>query len=155
MTTLNGKNKVERQINKAKKYLGIELVRASNKYLNIESVDSNKKYYFVSPTSCLVVKNGELLMVKPLNKKDEKPFFFKTFAVLKTSEYFNGGGFIVSPFWSDVKKEMSNLSKGFDDIVPLNLKNLNEYKIKIGENVIEWNNFNKEKWWIRSEILYS
>ena len=135
MKTQNGNNKLERQINKAKKYLEIELVKFSNRYLCIENVNPNKKYYFVDPQSCSIVKNGKLLLIKPLNLKREKPFFFKIFAVLKTSDYFNGGGFIVCPFWENDKEKMANLAKGYDDIVPLNLKKLNGYKIKIGENV--------------------
>lgn len=46
MKTANGKNKLERLINKAYKYLNITLKKASNKYLYIENVKSKMEKMF-------------------------------------------------------------------------------------------------------------
>ena len=52
MKTANGKNKLERLINKAYKYLNITLKKASNKYLYIEKVDE---------------KENEMVLLAPLH----------------------------------------------------------------------------------------
>ena len=58
MKTINGKNKLERLINKAYKYLNITLKKASNKYLYIEKV-AEKENEMVSNCHQLKLKAAD------------------------------------------------------------------------------------------------
>lgn len=133
MKTVNGKNKLERQINKAKKYLGIELVESSNQYLKVKSYDEANTYV-VSKEAAKLVKNGELYVIKPQNWNDEiKPLFVKPFATIETDNliWFKLNPEFVS---EEVKNELEEVLKGFDDIFTMKEFYKNSTWIEVRKN---------------------
>lgn len=117
MKTVNGKNKLERQINKAKKYLNIELVESSNKYLKIKNFD--KENTFIIFNNFDISKNGEWALIRPVNKSNpDKPFFKKEFGTINGKMYFHKDVefCIFKSFGNDEHNELLDLAKGFDDV---------------------------------------
>lgn len=109
MKTINGNNKLERQITKAQKYLNIELVDSSNKYLEIKNYDQETTFIFFGKPK--MVKNGELMVLETLNGK---PIFLKSWAGLVENNYF--GEFVIFKSWSGNHAELLELAKGCDDV---------------------------------------
>lgn len=101
-----GSNKLERQINRAKKYMNIELVESSNKYLKIKSWAKNT---FVIVNNTKIVKNGELTLIQPINGNGEV-FYKPSWATLSINNF----------------KTNYNTLTVFVENDPIKLKRLNE-----------------------------
>lgn len=114
MKTINGNNKLERQINKAKKYLNIDLVEQSNKYLKIADFDKENTFIAVGD-SWKLVKNGELIVIDSTNL--EKAIFKKEFGCLyEKDSYFNGSFCIFKSYGEKEHQILKEISEGCDDI---------------------------------------
>lgn len=132
MFTVNGKNKLERQINKAFKYLEIKLSNLSNKYLEIE--EFNKENTFIAIDNSKIVKNGELLVISPINLKD-KVIFKPKWATLIVNNYYNNyqNYVIFQEKNPEQLKVLNELANGYDDIYRLD-DFLKKQKIQIEKN---------------------
>ena len=109
----NGTNKLERQKNKAKKYLGIELIDYSNTYWKIGKFDPTNT--FILFTNYRIVKNGEMVIIEPLNRVRE--YFKKTFGVIyEERPYYYNAYVIFQSYGEKQQEELLELCKGFDDI---------------------------------------
>ena len=121
MVSVNGKNKLERNINKLKKYFGLELIiNGKNGVLqgNMEGIVGVPRY------SVKVVKNGDLLVINLAN--DDEPFFVKPFFAFTDKKnkwvYFK-------PYGQKIIDRINHLIKGADEVFKLSeiMKN-NLYK---------------------------
>lgn len=114
MKTVNGKNKLERQINKLKKYLNIIVEERSNKYLTITDFDEENTFIFIGTPR--YVKDGDLCLIEPINATE--PLFFKSWSVYyeKASWYFNYQDFVIFKTWEGNHKKVIELAKGADDV---------------------------------------
>ena len=109
----NGTNKLSRQKNKALKYLGIELLDYSNTYWKIGSFDPTNT--FILFTNYRIVKNGEMVIIEPLNRIRE--YFKKTFGVIYEERPYYYNPFIIFQSYGEQQhQELLELCKGFDDI---------------------------------------
>lgn len=126
-----GSNKLERQINRAKKYMNIELVESSNKYLKIKSWAENT---FVIVNNTKLVKNGELTVIQPINGNGEV-FFKNTWATLRINNYKTNYNTLCVFVENDETKlaKLNELANGCDDLWRLEdfLKN---QKVEIERN---------------------
>lgn len=113
MKTVNGNNKLERQINKAKKYLNLTLKEDTNKYLKVDinSIDNDVFIWFGEPKTT----KYESLMIKPLNG-NEKVFFKKEWATIKQTNYYLGSFVIFKSFGENEYNELCEIAKGCDDL---------------------------------------
>lgn len=116
MKTINGKNKSERQINKTQKYLNIELKNNSNNYFEIESFDSSKAFAFLGEAK--LIDKYQSFAFNPLNSKDGKAIWKKTFAVMKATLDKKNFFYIFNSYEGDHQK-LLDLSEGHDDIIKL------------------------------------
>lgn len=91
MKTVNGKNKLERLMNKAYKYLNITLKKISNKYLYIEKVDE---------------KENEMVLLAPLHST--KLVSTKNDLII----FKINKNYVSESLWKNIEEEL----KGFDDI---------------------------------------
>ena len=109
----NGTNKLERQKNKAKKYLNIELVDYSNTYWHIGDYD--RENTFILFTNFRIVKNGELVIIEPLNRVRE--YFKKSFAVIYEERPYYYNAYVIFKSYGDKQhEELMELVSGYDDI---------------------------------------
>lgn len=109
----NGTNKLSRQKNKALKYLGIELLDYSNTYWKIGSFDPTNT--FILFTNYRIVKNGEMVIIEPLNRIRE--YFKKTFGVIYEERPYYYNPFIIFQSYGEQQhEELIELCKGYDDI---------------------------------------
>lgn len=132
MKTINGNNKLERQVNKAKKYLGIELVNASNKYLKINDIEDKENTYIIFGEGINYSQLKDLFILKPLNGNGNV-FFVKEWAVIsEMGSYYYGDYVIFKPFKEEDKNLAKELSKGYDDIY-----NLDEFIRKNGQFLVK------------------
>ena len=83
MTTINGKNKTERLINKAKKYVNVDLRSTSNKYFVAATDDKNVLVADKGTWSIKKTRYGVKYLIEPNNL--EKPFWIAHFAVVEGS----------------------------------------------------------------------
>lgn len=116
METIN----LERQINKAKKYLGIELEVVTNNYLKIANIEDKANTYiaFGEAVSHLIAK--ELYVIKPINGNG-KVFFIKDWATInENGSYYYGNYVIFQPYTLHDKSLAKELAKGADDLFNLN-----------------------------------
>lgn len=118
MKTVNGKNKLERQITKAKKFVGVELEEKSNKYLqvtNLESVASDVYIYFGNFAD-LQTKYGRKIKFQPLNA--QKEYWFNEWGTIHDKNYYDN--FVIIKAYNDkLREEFSELAKGADDVFEL------------------------------------
>ena len=112
----NGTNKLSRQKNKAFKYLGIELLDYSNTYWKIGNYDPTNT--FILFTNFRVVKNGEMVIIEPLNRIRE--YFKKTFGVIYEERPYYYNPFIIFQSYGEQQhEELLELCRGYDDIYTL------------------------------------
>ena len=121
MKTINGKNKVERTINKLVKYLGIETKNESNQYLKITNFE--KPIFKVAPETIKCRK--DLFIIELANT--EKTFFTKDWATIRIS-----GMIAFAPWKPEDVAELERLAKNGDDVE----------KVKIGEKIHKKHAFN-------------
>lgn len=127
MKSINGNNKLERQINKAKKFLGIELVDHSNQYLKINDIEDKGNTYIILGEGIKYSKLKDLFILKPLNSNG-RVFFVKEWAAIsEMGSYYYGDYVIFKPYKEEDKILAKELSKGYDD-----LYNLEEFIRKNG-----------------------
>lgn len=120
MKSINGNNKLERQINKAKKYLGVELEVATNNYLKIANIEDKENTYIAFGESVSHLRTKELYVIKPINGNG-KVFFIKDWATIaEDNSFYNGKYVIFKPYSLQDKLAAAELAKGFDDICNLN-----------------------------------
>jgi len=118
MKTVNGKNKLERQITKAKKYSGAEIYDATNKYLKVRDAEKDT-YIFFGEFKDLDTKYGEKILIEPVNA--EKPIWLNKWATINEDNYYDT--FVIFRAFNDkMKAECERLNKGQDDL--FNLKDL-------------------------------
>lgn len=130
MKTVNGNNKLERQINKALKYNELVLVEDSNKYLRIEKWNESKTF-FVSNESVKFGSNqyGEYAMLIPLNIA--KPIFIKPWNVINAYGLDGGQvGYFVYTYKDSDAATLNDLVKGDDGVLNLNPEINNRFRIK-------------------------
>ena len=109
----NGTNKLSRQKNKAKKYLNIDLVDYSNTYWYI--TDFDKENTFILFTNYRIVKNGEMVIIEPLNRIRE--YFKKSFGVIfEERPYYYSPFVIFQSYGEQQHQELLELCRGYDDI---------------------------------------
>lgn len=130
MKTVNGNNKLQRQINKALKYNEMVLVEDSNKYLRIEKWNESKTF-FVSNESVKFGCNqyGEYAMLVPLNIA--KPIFIKPWNVINA--YGLDGvqlGYFVYVWKDEHAATLNDLVKGDDGLLNLNPELNSRFRIK-------------------------
>lgn len=131
MKTINGNNKLERQINKANKYLGIELVENTNKFLKIENIKDKENTYIAFGEAISYSTSKELFIIKPINANG-KVFFVKEWATINESNNFYHGKYVIfQPYKLEDKLLAKELAKGADDIF-----NLNDYINKNGSFLV-------------------
>lgn len=131
MKTINGNNKLERQINKANKYLGIELVENTNKFLKIENIKDKENTYIAFGEAISYSTSKELFIIKPINSNG-KVFFAKEWATINEDNNFYHGKYVIfQPFKLEDKLLAKELAKGADDIF-----NLNDYINKNGSFLV-------------------
>lgn len=133
MTTMNGKNKLQRLINKLQKYLNLNLTEHTNKYLKVKK-ENYKNDIFVVPTNITKLsKNNEWLIIKPTNFKLDKPIIIKSFNAFRVNNWFINDITIFKlnfDFINDeVKQALKDCLLGSDDIFTINdfLKNKEIY----------------------------
>ena len=85
MKTINGKNKLERLINKAYKYLNITLKKTTNKYLYIEKVDEKEnEMVLLAPLSSAKLINSKYGPKYAINVDNiEEKIWVPTFAAME------------------------------------------------------------------------
>lgn len=122
---VNGKNKLERQINKAKKYVGLTLAHASNNYLKVIGIDDPENTYVFFGD---VNEWNDKVIIQATNMN--KGIFIKKFATVQ-SKMWREGGFvyftIFRPFFDNDKALCKENAKGAEDLFLLSdwLKNNN------------------------------
>ena len=146
MKTINGKNKLERLINKAYKYLNITLKKASNKYLYIEKVDENdNEMVLLAPlhsAKLVSTKYGSKYAINVDNV--EETIWVSNFAALELNNYHNdliifkiNKNYVSESLWKNIEEAL----KGFDDIwlVSEYIKNKTIYVLQSGNKYIDKN----------------
>lgn len=118
MKSVNGNNKLERQINKAKKYMDIVLEESSNKYLIIRDFDKTNTFIVVNAAKR--VKGRELTVIEPANSNG-KVIFKPTWATLKINNFKSGYNELTIFQEKDPEKLnwLKELCAGADDIYTL------------------------------------
>ena len=118
LKNVNGKNKLERQINKAKKYVGLTLADASNKYLKIIGIDDPANtYIFFGETN----EYEDKVIIQAENM--DKGIFVKKFATVQSQMWRNGGFVyftIFRPFFDNDKAACAENAKGAEELFNLN-----------------------------------
>ena len=123
LKNVNGKNKLERQINKAKKYVGLTLAHASNNYLKVIGIDDPANtYVFFGETN----EYEDKVIIQATNM--DRGIFIKKFATVQSKMWRNGGFVyftIFRPYFDNDKKMCEENAKGAEELFNLNewLKN--------------------------------
>lgn len=121
MKTANGKNKLERLINKAYKYLNITLKKASNKYLYIEKVDENdNEMVLLAPLQSAKLVSTKYGSKYAINVDNiEETIWVASFAAIELNNYHNdliifkiNKNYVSENLWKNIEEAL----KGFDDI---------------------------------------
>ncbi|MBN4089702.1 hypothetical protein [Mycoplasma enhydrae] len=124
MKTINGKNKLERQINRAKKYLGIDLEVESNRYLRVKKQEYENNIFVISPSACRYSKNCDWLLIDPINWPLTKPIIIKPFKSIWINNFRNPPIVIFQvnfDYLSENEKQaLEHCLNGYDDIFSLN-----------------------------------
>ena len=121
MKTTNGKNKLERLMNKAYKYLNITLKKASNKYLYIEKVDEKENEMVLLAPLCsaklVSTKYGSKYAINVDNI--EETIWVANFAAMELNNYHNNliifkinKNYVSESLWKNIEEAL----KGFDNI---------------------------------------
>lgn len=132
MKTVNGNNKEERLINKAKKYLGLDLIWTSNKYTKIapnQTISDNLILVAPSAVKILNTKYGEKLLIEPINAKEDFQIWEQPWKAIKAYNGAGGdAGLIVNLSDANIQKLVdSGLLDGADDIFKLNTLDTKTY----------------------------
>ena len=146
MKTVNGKNKLERLINKAYKYLNITLTKASNKYLYIEKVDEKEnEMVCLAPLSSTKLVNSKYGSKYAINVDNvEETIWVPNFAALELNNYHNdliifkiNKNYVSESLWKNIEEAL----KGFDDIwlVSEYIKNKTIYVLQSANKHIDKN----------------
>ena len=121
MKTVNGKNKLERLMTKAYKYLNITLKEASNKYLYIEKVDEKEnEMVLLAPLGSAKLVNSKYGQKYAINVDNvEETIWVANFAALELNNYHNdviifkiNKNYVSESLWKNIEEAL----KGFDDI---------------------------------------
>ena len=121
MKTINGKNKLERLINKAYKYLNITLKKASNKYLYIEKVDENdNEMVLLAPLNSAKLVSKKYGSKYAINVDNiEETIWVASFPAIELNNYHNdliifkiNKNYVSESLWKNIEEAL----KGFDDI---------------------------------------
>lgn len=134
MKSINGNNKTERLINKAKKYLDINLRPKSNKYWIVEDESLNQSHFIVLASSIKKInsKYGECLRIKPLNSKDDKCYFVPIYKALHIT-YWSSNVYLIKVNDKDIE-ELLDLASGCDDIMTAKSYSSNSNGIVLDKN---------------------
>ena len=146
MKTINGKNKLERLINKAYKYLNITLTKATNKYLYIEKVDiKENEMVLLAPLSSAKLVNSKYGTKYAINVDNvEETIWVPNFAAMELNNYHNdliifkiNKNYVSESLWKNIEEAL----KGFDDIwlVSEFIKNKTIYVLQSGNKYIDKN----------------
>ncbi|MFW6273245.1 MAG: hypothetical protein ACOC2U_05655 [bacterium] len=115
MKTVNGKNKLERQINKAKKFTGVTLEEKSNKYLKVTDAEEHVYIYF-GDFADIETKYGRKIKFTPVNA--QKDYWMNEWGTVQDKNYYDS--FVIFKAYNDqLKQEFSELAKGADDVFEL------------------------------------
>lgn len=117
MKSVNGNNKAERLVNKAKKYLDLTLRLASNKYWEIEKDSLNDSHFIVLPSTIKVVngKFGQCLRIQPLNSIDDKCYFIPIYKAMHLT-HWGKNLYLIKVNDKDIP-EFLEIAKGDDDVI--------------------------------------
>lgn len=133
MKTINGKNKLERQLNKAIKYVGVELKEYSNKYLRIEKVLETKNV-IIQKGKIIDTKYGLKLFFEVAGES----FWINEYNSIKLSEYYNLESLFViklNEFQKDKYiKALKSIEKDFEKDLLINNLNNNNLSLQIKRN---------------------
>lgn len=146
MKTVNGKNKLERLINKAYKYLNVTLKKASNKYLYIEKVDvKENEMVLLAPLKSAKLVNSKYGPKYAINVDNiEETIWVPTFAAMELNNYHNdliifkiNKNYVSENLWKNIEEAL----KGFDDIwlVSEYIKKTTIYVLQSGNKYIDKN----------------
>ena len=146
MKTVNGKNKLERLINKAYKYLNITLTKATNKYLYIEKVDvKENEMVLLAPLHSAKLVNSKYGSKYAINVDNvEETIWVPNFAVMELNNYHNdfiifkiNKNYVSKSLWKNIEEAL----KGFDDIwlVSEYIKNKTIYVLQSANKHIDKN----------------
>lgn len=116
MKSINGNNKQERQINKAKKYLNIDLKNSSNNYLEIEKFDEENTFAFLGEGK--IIEQFGSYAFNPVNSKDEKAIWKKTYSVIEAT-LNKKQSFFIFKSWDGDHSKLIDLAIGCDDLIKL------------------------------------
>lgn len=146
MKTVNGKNKLERLINKAYKYLNITLKKATNKYLYIEKVDvKENEMILLTPLHSAKLVNSKYGTKYAINVDNiEETIWVPNFAAMELNNYHNdliifkvNKNYVSEGLWKNIEEAL----KGFDDIWLVNeyIKKKKIYVLQSGNKYIDKN----------------
>lgn len=146
MKTVNGKNKLERLMNKAYKYLNITLTKATNKYLYIEKVDvKENEMVLLAPLHSAKLVNSKYGPKYAINVDNvEETIWVPNFAAMELNNYHNdfiifkiNKNYVSESLWKNILEAL----KGFDDIwlVSEYIKNKTIYVLQSANKHIDKN----------------
>lgn len=133
MKTINGNNKLERQINKAIKYVGVNLKEVSNKYLKIAEV---------LQTENVIVQKGKIVDtkygLKIVFEVAGETFWINEYNTIKLSEYHNLESIFVIKL-NDFQKDkfiraINSIEKDFKENLLINNLNNKNISLQIKKN---------------------
>lgn len=126
MKTINGNNKLERQINKALKYVDLELKQISNN--NLKIVKFSNKNFLIAKESYKVLdtKFGKKILIEPLNS--DKKYWINDYNTILLNEYYHKGAIVIRVNDNQLN-DFNELANGCDDIYRLD--SFNELFIKV------------------------
>lgn len=133
MKTINGKNKLERQINKAIKYCGVNLKEVSNKYLKVEKV---------LETENVIIQKGKIIDtkygIKVVFDVAGENFWINEYNTIKLSEYHNLESIFIiklNDFQKDkFIKAINSIEKDFKENLLINNLNNKNISLQIKKN---------------------
>lgn len=118
MKTINGNNKLERQINKALKYVDLELKQISNN--NLKIVKFSNKNFLIAKESYKVLdtKFGRKILIEPLNS--DKKYWINDYNTILLNEYYHKGAIVIRVNDNQLN-DFNELANGCDDIYRLDI----------------------------------
>lgn len=117
LKNVNGTTKNERMVNKAKKYLGVELVKYSNQYHKINQILENENELFVVSSESIdfvTTKYGKKAVIEGLNM--QKEIWIDEWKTLPLFINNNIKEYLVRVNYEPYLKIISEAAKGSDDI---------------------------------------
>lgn len=133
MKTINGNNKLERQINKAAKYVGVNLKEVSNQYLKIEEV-LQAENVIIQKGKTIDTKYG----LKVFFEVAGENFWINEYNTIKLSEYHNIESIFVIKL-NDFQKDkfiraINSIEKDFKENLLINNLNNKNISLQIKKN---------------------